>query len=879
MKIPELLAPAGSRESLAAAIHAGADAVYLGGPSFGARGYAKNFDRPGLLEAISYAHLRNVRVYVTVNTLVLDSELNAAAEFLFYLYESGADGILVQDHGVASVAREISPDLPLHASTQMTVYNREGVRFAREMGFSRVVLARELSLPEIRDIGQSPECKGIGLEMFVHGALCYSYSGQCLLSSFIGGRSGNRGTCAQPCRKPYTFVRGQADAYGRPVSLSRVVSDSRYLLSTKDLSLYPLLDRIVDLPVESLKIEGRMRSPRYVRTVVSIYRKALDAIGAGTWIPTPVDEKELALAFNRGFTRGYAGGSRHQEVMGRDRPDHRGLLVGTVSSYDQGRHQVLVALQGSSVPERGDGVVFNDPGSGRELGMIIQDPVAVTNAGVLITVREKVSPGTLLYITRQSGQAEEAAREPAENNREEPWIPVSISVVWDDQKRPVISGRTAGKQGTRISCGCTGVPMTAAQTRPLTDDTIRAQIAKTGGTPFRIQELEIKYPGGLFSPVGELNGLRRALFSGLTEAILASWKPSQENRKSAEIRLSWFNSTGRGIPETIPSDEFRPMSIAVYASGYTEACAALEAGCDVVYFEPASPDRVTGDRCRNREQGEFSYAEAGPGIIPEVIRLCSRFPEKIVWKWPSITDTGFVEDTISRLMGTIPDGLSGIMTESPGIADRIRRDLPGITLYGGQGLNIFNHRSVASLLPLFRRFTLSPELSRTDIGMLVARYSSHSAPPEFEVIVQGTADALVSRDCLNAGIPNGGSGCPARDVTGFQGIQDSTGRIFPVWTDWSCRTHIGNSSETCLVDELPWLGKSGITSVAIDARHKTPAYAADMVRLYGEAMLISQTGRRKQDFSGVLSRIRKISQGGITAAHFRGSLCTPGPEE
>ena len=198
MKIPELLAPAGSSEALVAAVHAGADAVYLGGPSFGARGYAKNFDRPGLLEAIAYAHLREVRVYVTVNTLILDREMSNAAEFLLFLYESGADAVLIQDYGVASVAREIVPDLPLHASTQMTIHNREGVAFAKKTGFSRVVLARELSFATISDIGKSPECQGIGLEMFIHGALCYSYSGQCLFSSFIGGRSGNRGLCAQP---------------------------------------------------------------------------------------------------------------------------------------------------------------------------------------------------------------------------------------------------------------------------------------------------------------------------------------------------------------------------------------------------------------------------------------------------------------------------------------------------------------------------------------------------------------------------------------------------------------------------------------------------------------------------------------------------------
>lgn len=508
MKIPELLAPAGSRESLTAAIQAGADAVYLGGRGFGARGYAKNFDRSGLLEAISYAHLRDVRVYVTVNTLVLDSEIEELAEYLLFLYESGADAILVQDYGGVSVAREIVPDLPLHASTQMTIGNCEGVAFAKKQGFSRVVLARELSLQEITDIGTTPDCQGIGLEMFIHGALCYSYSGQCLLSSFIGGRSGNRGMCAQPCRKPYTFVRGAPDAYGRPLSLSPVRSEDRYLLSTRDLSLYPMLDSVVTLPVESLKIEGRMRSPRYVSTVVSIYRKALDAIREGRWAPSARGEHDLALAFNRGFTRGYAGGSRHREVMGRDRPGHRGLFAGTVFSYDPSGHHALVTLSGSSMPEKGDGVVFHDPGSARELGMNIQHPVIMNKKGFSLTVEEKVSPGTLLYITRR-GRSESAVLEHDRNNNEAPWIPVNISLIWDSQNRPVISGHSAGHQGKAVSFEYTGNQMPEAQNRPLTEETIRMQLSKTGGTPFHIRELTVTYPGGLFSPVGELNRLKK----------------------------------------------------------------------------------------------------------------------------------------------------------------------------------------------------------------------------------------------------------------------------------------------------------------------------------------------------------------------------------
>ena len=301
--LPELLAPAGSPESLRAAIAAGADAVYLSGKRFGARRYAANFSDEEIKEGIRLAHACGVRIYITVNTLIHDRELRGVAEYLVWLYAAGVDAVLVQDTGVASLAREIVPDLTIHASTQMTIHNAEGVLWAAEQGFSRVVLARELPLDEIRRIAVKTHKTGVGLEVFAHGALCYSYSGQCLLSSAIGGRSGNRGMCAQPCRKPYTLVTGDHDEYGRPERLRDMETPGNYLLSPKDLCTYRYLPELVKAPVVSLKIEGRMKSPEYVAIVVSTYRRALDAIAAGDWRPGPEAERDLLLAFNRGFTR------------------------------------------------------------------------------------------------------------------------------------------------------------------------------------------------------------------------------------------------------------------------------------------------------------------------------------------------------------------------------------------------------------------------------------------------------------------------------------------------------------------------------------------------------------------------------------------------
>ncbi|HXX55677.1 MAG TPA: peptidase U32 family protein, partial [Methanoregula sp.] len=271
-RIPELLAPAGSPAAFRAAVAAGADAVYLSGKKFGARKFAENFDEHELKDAVAAAHSRGVRVYVTVNTLIHDRELAGVSEYLIRLYSWGVDAVLIQDTGLAAIARRIVPDLPLHASTQMTIHTAAGVRWAAEQGFSRVVLARELTLGQVRQISERTADTGAGLEIFAHGALCYAYSGQCLLSSYIGGRSGNRGMCAQPCRREYVLVTGKTDEFGRPVRAGQRPLSCRYLLSPRDLCTYERLAEIVNSPVASLKIEGRMKSPGYVATIVSIYR-------------------------------------------------------------------------------------------------------------------------------------------------------------------------------------------------------------------------------------------------------------------------------------------------------------------------------------------------------------------------------------------------------------------------------------------------------------------------------------------------------------------------------------------------------------------------------------------------------------------------------
>ncbi len=299
----ELLAPAGGMSRLKAAIQSGADAVYLGGPCFGARHSADNFSEDELKEAVEYAHLYGVDVHVTVNTLIKEKELQRLEEYIKFLAVAGVDAILVQDMGVARIVKKVCPQMPLHASTQMTVTSLEGVKYLEDNGFSRVVLARELSYDEIKHICEGAKAQ---IEVFVHGAICMSYSGQCLMSSIIGGRSGNRGRCAQPCRLPYTLCSdGKKDL-------------SAHILSPKDMALINEIDKLKKIGVKSLKIEGRLKRAEYVSAVTGIYRKYID----NTKPVEKSDIKELQDAFSRGFTDGYFKNKLGKDMMSHNNPSN-----------------------------------------------------------------------------------------------------------------------------------------------------------------------------------------------------------------------------------------------------------------------------------------------------------------------------------------------------------------------------------------------------------------------------------------------------------------------------------------------------------------------------------------------------------------------------
>lgn len=834
MNLPELLAPAGSPEALKAAVAAGADAVYLSGKRFGARKFAVNFDDTELKEAVDYAHLRGVKVYVTVNTLIRDEELPDVARYLLWLYEIGVDAVLVQDVGVAALAHRIVPELNLHASTQMTIHNRAGAAWAERLGMKLVVLAREVSLQEAEEIARG---LNIGLEVFVHGALCYCYSGQCLLSSVIGGRSGNRGMCAQPCRKPYVLLRGEMDEYGRLVNMAAAPIKDRYLMSTRDLAVYSHLDRIVKSPIQSLKIEGRMKSTEYVAIVTSIYRKALDSIAKGHWSPSAEDQQDLAIAFNREFTGGYLTGSK--EITGRQMSDNRGFLIGTVASYDMRNGEAAIRLNGSPEVEQGDGLVFQSPGE--ELGMVVHRPPSFRDGLLKLRTPDRVKTGARVYLTssiRLSHKAEKIISSAQEQ------IPIDLVIFWEDGV-PIVEGRLRGRKGNlRIELRA-GLRMEKAQSKPLTKEQIEAQLRKTGGTPFCIRKLEMSYPGDLFAPLGSLNQFRRDILAKAETAILDSQRPEAKKVTAANDKLAEIELTVAVGQKT--SKSLMAPSLAVYADSLDTVQGAVEGGCGRVYFEPCL-----------KGSDQKDVAKELLNLLGEAKKL--RGNAQLIWKWPRITKDRYLKLAVPLLSQT---ELDGVMIEGIGAAEAVVVALPKMPLSGSASLNVWNHLTVEQLSQRFSRLTLSPELSSDQLAELVARSRLVNAP-ELELIVQGNLEVMVAEDCLTCAAQK-----DARSLTATWGLQDFK-RTFPLWLDNDSRTHVLNATETCLVDFMPRIFEIGMDGIAIDARGRTGKYAREMAELYQKAIWLTEKGGSdlETELGSLKEKARAISLGGITTGHF-----------
>lgn len=498
----EILAPAGSYESFHAAIVAGADAVYAGGPKFGARAFAENFTEAQLLNAIDYAHLHQRKFYLTVNTLLKDYEIEQLPEYLEPLYQRGLDAVIVQDMGVLNVVRQYFPDMDIHASTQMTVTGVNGAQFLKENGAVRVVPAREISLEEVRNI---KSVTGMEMECFVHGALCYCYSGQCLLSSLIGGRSGNRGQCAQPCRLPYT-----------------VDGEKGYLLSLKDICTLDIIPDLIEAGIDSFKIEGRMKRPEYVAGVTSIYRKYVDLYLKNPQKPYLVDDKDKEMLmdlFNRGgFHTGYYKQKNGRNMITIQKPNHIGVKVGDVLSQ-KGREVQMRALTDIAA---GDLIEFKNEAQRYTTGKSCKQGEVIT---ILAPKGMRLPAGEVLYRVQS------------------PKLLNDLKTTYSEGK--VIEklygyiSMEAGKAAKLVVCKDeysveveSEQQVEAASSRPLDEERIKKQLRKTGNTEFAFDMLDVELHGEVFLPMQQLNEMRRKALEELEKKIQDSF-----HRKTAEKKV------------------------------------------------------------------------------------------------------------------------------------------------------------------------------------------------------------------------------------------------------------------------------------------------------------------------------------------------------
>lgn len=843
MKRPELLAPAGGREALVAAVQNGADAVYLGGRLFNARRGAENFDMDQLAWAVEYAHMRGVKVYVTVNILLADTELREAVRFLRDIYNAGADAAIVQDLGLIRLARLVVPELELHASTQMTAHNLPGVEFLRNAGLKRVVLAREMDLESVRRIR---ERAGVQLETFVHGALCVCYSGQCLMSSLIGGRSGNRGRCAQPCRLEYRLV----DEKGRPVADGEQVGE--YLLSPRDLNLSGHIPRLIKAGIDSFKIEGRMRRPEYVATVVRVYRALIDrALAGGEFGVTEEEAVDLAQIFNRGFSTGYFFGVPGRDLMSFKRPNNRGVLLGRVRRYNQRSGRVEIELEAPLAS--GDGIevwVTRGGRVGAEVhGLWVkgkQVESAPAGAVVEIELQGHVRPGDRVFKTHDAALINRALKSYA-SSRELLDIPLDMRVRARVDEPMTLEADDREGVIARVQTSRVAEP---AQKRPLTAEFLAGQLDRLGNTPFTLGRLECDIEGNVMMPVSEINDVRRRVVDMIARERARRRMPAPLAADEVERKLAAVLGARGGTPPR------RFPQLAAAVGGPAAVRAAVENGADIVYY--------TGEGFRGRDKPTREEISDARG-------LCRKAGAAFVPVTPRILHDVELERYREEIDSILDIGPDGIMLAGYGLLP-VLREMIDLPLAADFPLNVFNRQSILFLLEQgLSRVTLSPELTGEQVRELAA-----GVPAETELIVHGFLPLMVSRYCAVGSLLGGKAGdaaCKAPCRSGTYALLDRKGVIFPVETDSRCLMHVFNSRELCLLDTLPYLAGTGLSVLRIEARREDANYVARAVRAYRKVLDgLRNTPKRLPDLEAAVCELTAGGPGYTRGHYYRGVM-------
>lgn len=783
---PELLAPAGDWDCVRAAVANGADAIYFGLPRFNARMRAGNFTEEELPRLVAFCHRHGVKAYAAFNILVFTDELEEAADVLRLLNRSGVDAVIVQDIGLVRLARRIVPGLPLHASTQMTITSPEGAAIVgRELGIGRAVLARELSLRELSKFAGTP----LALEVFVHGALCVAYSGQCLTSESLGQRSANRGECAQACRLPYDlFVDGER----------RDLGERRHLLSPQDLAAAEEIPALIERGVAAFKIEGRLKSPEYVAAVCQVYRKAIDAaLARRAWSPEPEDRYRLEMTFSRGFFSGWLHGVDHQRLVAARFGKKRGAFVGRIGRV--GRDFVEIAAPETPV-KPGDGVVFDTGGDpDREQGgrvYQVRGSRFFFKRGHLDFAR--LAPGHRVWKTNDPALDAVLKKSFAGGLAPRRRGPVALRVSGRAGEPLALEARFAGSAFALASA----IPLQAARTAPLTPEKLREHLGRFGDAPFRLETLVNNLEGALILPIGELNRLRREL-AALLEAHAAAKRP-ETGATVAQILAEL-------PPRTPPADP--ELSVLCRTSEQLEA--ALTCGVSTVLLD--------FEDVRRYRDGVAQARAAAPGTA-------------VFLATPRIQKAG-EEGFFKLIEAARPDG---VLVRNLGGADYFRES--PLRKLGDFSLNVANPLAAAFFMARgLERVTVSYDLNLDQVLALL-----RAAPPEwFEATLHQRMPMFHMEHCVFAAFLSGGSShldcgrpCERHRVH----LRDRAGVAHPLRADAGCRNTLFNAVAQTGARFYPELLAAGLRRFRVELLEEDGAATRAVVQAYRELLAGTRSG-------------------------------------
>jgi len=896
-RIPELLAPAGDWECAKAAVESGADAIYFGLEKFNARMRAHNFTVADLHKLMELLHRRGVKGYVTFNTLVFENELADATDYLRSIIAAGVDAAIVQDVGIARLIRSLSSDFPIHASTQMTITSAAGVEFARELGCNLVVLARECSIAEIEKINlvgrassraeaatsnetrEDARPTTLPLEVFVHGALCVAYSGQCLTSEALGGRSANRGECAQACRMPYELISD-----GKLVPLG----DRKYLLSPQDLAGLELLPELIRAGVSSLKIEGRLKTPEYVANITRIYRQALDELGkpSATFVaekekrsrgaegnetgspgrsfsPLPPfssaprsrstleftrERYDLEMAFSRGLYTGWMGGNDNQQLVHARFGKKRGVYLGEVKRVL--RDAVVIGLEAPLKP--GDGVVFDagkpeDREEGGRVYEIRNSKLGTSNAELFFGHGDidfsRIHAGDKLWKT-DDPELNRRLRQSFEGDAPKYQRALELEVHGGVGQPLTVIARDELGHTTRLE---SAMPLARAEKQPLTSERLRDQLGRLGGTPFKLGGLKNELAGEVMLPVSELNRLRREAVAELERqrALPKRWTLNERGMRSAACGTQSSRSAA-----DVPHSALRTPHLIILVRNLAQLEAALKCGSTTIYCDFENPKKY-------REAVTLFHTARGCSQPSSILHPPSSQPS--IWVAPPRIFKMGEEWTLNQVRSCNADGYLVRNYDHLKFFANDRR-------IGDSSLNIAN-RLTADYFK--NKFSLERVTASYDLNFQQLEALLQAAPPEwFEITIHQHMPMFHMEHCVFCAFLSSGKDyrdcgrpCDVRDVK----LRDRVGMEHPLKADVGCRNTVFNAQAQTGAEYVERMQVLGVRHFRLEFLNETPEQVAQTIAKYRQLLRGEISG------SQLWRELKLFNQLGVT----RGQMAQP----